>query len=114
MNKNKVSIHSINTLRSKGNNFTIANFLIKQVLYIYRYNICFFFQIILATSLFWVLFDVFFLFSFTDCKSNCSEKEGGSFLSNKVIPAIENGKCAFSMYRMLSTSVLLRRFEEPI
>jgi len=55
-----------------------------------------FLQIVLATSLFWVMFDVFFLFSFTDCKSNCSDKEGGSFLSKKVLPVIENGENLFA------------------
>jgi len=38
------------------------------------------------------MFDVFFLFNFTDCKSDCSKDgKSGNFLSKRVLPALEKG-----------------------
>nr|XP_002128877.1 polypeptide N-acetylgalactosaminyltransferase 1 [Ciona intestinalis] len=55
-------------------------------------------KIILATSLFWFMIDVFFLLNFTDCKSNCEKNsEGGNFLSKRVLPALENALPKFSL-----------------
>uniref|UniRef100_H2YHB9 Glycosyltransferase 2-like domain-containing protein n=1 Tax=Ciona savignyi TaxID=51511 RepID=H2YHB9_CIOSA len=55
-------------------------------------------KIILATSLFWFMVDVFFLLNFTDCKSDCEKsRESGNFLSKRVLPAIENALPKFSL-----------------
>nr|CAB3248260.1 polypeptide N-acetylgalactosaminyltransferase 1 [Phallusia mammillata] len=54
-------------------------------------------KIILATSLFWFMLDVFFLLNFTDCKTDCEkDNNGGNFLSKRVLPAIEKAIPKFS------------------